>query len=460
MEHAGQAVAEYIKETFPKARSILVLCGPGNNGGDGIVAARHLAERYKVSVVLLSTHQSSLAEEGIHQLPRSVAVLSGVDAAVAHLEKSDVIVDAMLGIGGTGELREPYRSVVSALITKRHPAVVSVDVPTGLGTDSALVPTATVTFHDRKEGMTEANSGHIHVVDIGIPAEASTYVGPGDLNTSYPRPRSTSHKGENGVVLVLGGGPYTGAPALSGLAALRTGADLVFIATPRRSWQAIASYSPNLIVKDLGTDYLVSSDLSLLDDILSRTDAILIGPGLGREPQTEAAVFDFIEAFLRKKVPLVVDADAIAALGKCGTMLANSPTVVTPHVGEFTKLTGERLPDDLAGRVGMVTAWAKKLGITICLKGPTDIISDGASTKLNQVHNVGMSVGGTGDVLAGIIVALMSKGVAPFDAACSAAFLNGAAGNEVFSTRSYGLLATDVIEAIPTVLRRTLTSRP
>lgn len=458
MENAGRAVADFVKTTFPKAKKILVICGPGNNGGDGFVAARLLTEHHKVTVIPLQTDKlSPLARANYEKLTRTTATIVKEPGSLASFIKdADVIIDAMLGIGLSGELREPYANIVKTINAAHHPAVVSVDVPSGLGTSLAVAARATVTFHESKQGMTPKNSGIITTADIGMPADASLYVGPGDLNVYYPRPDPRSHKGENGVVLVIGGGPYTGAPALAGLAALRTGADLVFIATPKRSWQVISTYSPNLIVRHLTDEVLVPEDFSVIADLLPRTDAVIIGPGLGSDAHTMQAAGSILEQLYGQDCPLVVDADAIVSLREYPPKSRHCPIIVTPHTGEFTKLTGEILPDDVEGRVARVQAHAKKLGFVICLKGPTDIVSDGTTTRLNRVHNVAMSVGGTGDVLTGIIGSLMSKGVPPFEAGRAGLFLNGAAGNEVFAKKSYGLLATDLIDEIPSILRKFL----
>jgi len=334
--------------------------------------------------------------------------------------------------------------------------IISVDVPTGLGSPSTISPEYTITFHERKEGMDDKNSGKITIVDIGIPEEALTYVGPGELSVYYPRPAKKSHKGENGVVLVIGGGPYIGAPALSGLAALRTGVDLVYIATPQRSWESVATFSPNFIVKELTHDMLIKDDIPVIEELLGKCTGVILGPGLGTASETEEAMTPLVKRIIAEKKPLVLDADAIEPVGKNLALIKNSVTVVTPHVGEFKKLTGITLSQDLDERIAVVNEWAAKLGITIFLKGYIDILSNGIDFKQNKVHNEAMTVGGTGDVLAGIIGALLSKGVKPFEAVRVAAFLNGEAGNEAFQKKSYGLLATDIIDEIPNVLKKYL----
>jgi NAD(P)H-hydrate epimerase len=294
------------------------------------------------------------------------------------------------------------------------------------------------------------------VVDIGIPQEATTYVGPGELSVYYPRPAKKSHKGDNGIVLIIGGGPYIGAPALCGLAALRTGVDLVYIATPKRSWESVAAFSPNFIVKDLHDDMLTKNDIPSIEELLSKCTTVVLGPGLGAAKETEEAIIPLVRSIIAGKKPLVLDADAIKPIGENLATIKDSTTVVTPHVGEFKKLTGIILSQDVNVRINAVKDWAEKIGITIFLKGYIDVLSDGTNVKQNKVHNEAMTVGGTGDVLAGIIGALLSKGVKPFNAVRIAAFLNGESGNEAFQKKSYGLIATDIVDEIPTVLKKYL----
>jgi NAD(P)H-hydrate epimerase len=459
MENAGKGVAEFVKVTIKNTKQpLLIFCGTGNNGGDGFVAARYLAQYYNVSVFLAGPEmKTEIAKKNLQKLKtHDIKISTALKDINALLEKHEVIIDALLGIGLSGELKEPYATIVKKINTTKKKTIFSVDVPTGFGTTHAITPNYTVTFHDLKEGMNKKNSGNIHVVDIGIPQEASTYVGPGELAVYYPRPAKKSHKGDNGIVLVIGGGPYIGAPALTGLAALRTGVDLVYIATPKRSWKSVAAFSPNFIVKDLSADMLTRGDLPLIEKLLSKCTAVVLGPGLGSEKETEDAIIPLVKRILQEKKPLVIDADAIKPVGKHINVIKNSRTVVTPHVGEFKKLTGISLSQDVDARVTAVCDWAEKINITIFLKGFIDVLSDGTHVKLNKVHNEAMTVGGTGDVLAGIIGALLSKGVEPFNAVRIAAFLNGEAGNNAFQKKSYGLLATDIIEEIPDILKKYL----
>jgi len=390
------------------------------------------------------------------------------------ISNNKVIIDSMLGIGITGELREPYITIVDKMNSSKNKTIISVDVPTGFGSKKSVKPNYTVTFHDIKYSMNKKNCGEIIIVDIGIPKKAVDYVGPGELKTYYPIPEKDSHKGENGRLLVVGGGPYYGAPALSSFAAQRSGTDLIYLVTPKKVAKAVTSYSPliikpirlaknlaklspTLIVKELNdSDILVVEDLEITKQYIDKVNTLLIGPGLGSDKKTQKAVEELIRLFVKSKKSIVIDADAIKVVGKNPDIVKNSNTVLTPHTGEFKELTGVVLSKKLDDRKSNVEKWAKKLNVTICLKGPVDIISNGEKTKLNDIHNEAMTVGGTGDVLAGIIAGLMSKNVEGFDAARMGVFINGEAGNFAFKKRSYGLIATDIIDEIPNVLRNYL----
>jgi NAD(P)H-hydrate epimerase len=481
MENAGKGLANFIiKEIKPKEKNILVICGKGNNGGDGLVASRYLSKKYNVSVLLLGLSKeihSKIATDNYKLLKKTntkIFDISHLDQINALIDKNNVIIDSMLGIGITGNLREPYKTIVKKINEQKNKTIISVDVPTGLGTKLSIKPQYTITFHDIKEGMNENNSGKIKIVDIEIPKKAINFVGPGELKIFYPKPKKKSHKGENGRLLIIGGGPYYGAPALSAFAALRTSADLVYVLTPKKVARAITSYSPlllkpsrlakkmaklspNLIVKELSDEeILVPDDLKIAEKYVKKIDTLLIGPGLGNHEKTLKAVEKIIEFFAKSKKSIIVDADAIKVIGKNPSIIKNSKTIVTPHTGEFEELTGIKLSDDFDERVEKTKFWAEKLDITILLKGYIDVISNGKMTKLNDVHNQAMTVGGTGDVLAGISGALVSKGIEPFNVARIAAFLNGSAGNLAFEKKSYSLISTDIIEEIPNVLKKYL----
>jgi NAD(P)H-hydrate epimerase len=298
--------------------------------------------------------------------------------------------------------------------------------------------------------MSEANSGEIVVRDIGIPAEAALYTGPGEF-VHYPIPEPDSHKGDNGRVLIVGGGPYTGAPALAAFGAYRIKVDLVRLAVPERAFEPIASYSPNFVVHELsGKNHLVKRDVHEIEEMFPWADAMLIGPGLGDDKETQEAAREIIEECTK---PLVIDADAVPAVSKDLDLLKGKRGIITPHAGEFKRLTGIPLPKDPEAKAPLAMDLAQATGLTILLKGRVDVIACADRVKLNRTGNAGMTVGGTGDVLAGIAVGLLARGLAPFDAARLAAFVNGTAGDLAFQEMGYGFLATDVAERIPKAVR-------
>jgi len=450
MERAGEAVAKYVVENYPPGSRIAVLCGKGNNGGDGFVAARHLMRGMRPDVCLVEPEDeiaTELARANLY-LVRGVAR----PAKYVDFRQYDLFIDAMLGVGLKGRPREPYAGIIKTLNRVKKPKV-SVDVPSGWPSDLAVRPDVTVTFHAPKTGMSKKNSGKVVVVDIGIPREAETFCGPGDFSL-LPSRKKDAHKGDSGRVLVIGGGPYSGAPAFTGMAAMRSGIDLVFVATPEPAATPVAIYSPNLIVKALTGSVLGPEHVDGLLTMSKDFDAVAIGPGLGDARQTVLAVQRFVS---KCRKPMVIDADAISACGAKLNVLKGRTAVLTPHAGEFKRLTGKTVPgDDMDRRTGMVLDAAAKLKATIVLKGPVDVVSDGRYVKLNGTGNDAMTVGGTGDVLTGIIAGFVAQKATPYAAARMGVFTAGLAGDLAFEERSYGLLATDVIDKVPIVLRRYL----
>lgn len=260
-----------------------------------------------------------------------------------------------------------------------------------------------------------------------------------------------SHKGDFGRLLVIGGSKkYTGAPALAALAAmasLRSGADLVTVAAPERAADVIARFSPNLITEPFKGPFFRKKHLKDVLKLSEKYDAVLTGSGLGMEKETEEFVVKLVEK-IRK--PCVVDADAIKALRK--KRLADN-FVLTPHAYEFYHISGSKPKQDLVGRAKLVGDFSRRCGAVILLKGPVDIISDGRETGMNKTGNPYMTTGGTGDVLAGICGGLLAQKMNPFRAACAAAYITGKAGDLAAKEKGSGLVATDVIEKIPDIVK-------
>ena len=261
------------------------------------------------------------------------------------------------------------------------------------------------------------------------------------------KPRNAeSHKGENGRVLFVGGSRlYFGSPALAALSALRAGADLVYLLVPEYIAPTVASYSPDLIVWGYKGEFLNKSALQFFHVLKDKTDAMVIGNGLTKNSDVLKTAEKMI---LEYKKPCVVDADAIV---KGGYGVKNA--VYTPHVMEFGRLSGMPVPKDISARKSSVQSLAKRLGAPVLLKGKTDVISDGKNGALNNTGNAGMTAGGTGDTLAGILGAFLSQGYSGFDAACMAAYVNGAAGDLAYKKHGNSLIASDLIKEVANVLK-------
>ena len=266
-----------------------------------------------------------------------------------------------------------------------------------------------------------------------------------------PPRRRDAHKRVNGTVCVVGGSRlYHGAPFLCATGAIRSGVDLVFIAVPAPIATAVRSLSPDFIIVPLPDSKLTRGNVSKLMSWVPDVDAFAVGPGLG--PQKPESVAQALNQMKGEGRSLVVDADALR--NQVLPSIRNANAVVTPHAREFERLFGEKLPDDVDGRVGAVSTQAKRAGVTVLLKGPTDVISDGERVALNDVHSPAMTVGGTGDVLTGVTAGLLAKKVPPFEAACAAAYINGAAGVEAVKESGMHITASDVANRIANVMKR------
>lgn len=266
-----------------------------------------------------------------------------------------------------------------------------------------------------------------------------------------PPRRKDAHKRMNGTVCVIGGSRlYHGAPFLCGMGAMRSGVDLVYIAVPRVIAPSVRALSPDFIVIPLPDSKLTRGNVSKLLSWVRGIDTFAVGPGLGAQNAEEVA--HCLSELKGQGKGLVVDADALTP--RSLEVIRKSNTVVTPHAGEFERLFGTSLPKDLDGRVSTVSEQAKKAGIVVLLKGPTDVVSDGEKVGLNDMHSPAMTVGGTGDVLTGVTAGLAAKGVPLFDAACSAAFINGAAGAEAAHEFGMHITASDVANRIANAMRK------
>lgn len=455
MENAGRAVAEEAaKRLRGPSDPVAVLAGTGNNGGDGFAAVHYLRQWGFAPDVWLLGPAGEIRSSAARRCYERIASVTRMHVGVprpADLSGYSLIIDAMLGTGQHGEPRSPVREAVQALAETSVP-VLSIDEPTGLGSAAAVHPRWTIALETTKSGMNAASCGEIVVRPIGIPPAAKSETGPGTF-LFYPLTPPKARSARFGRVLVIGGGPYAGAPAMAGLAVIRAGAERAVIAAPQPAAGHIQSFSPTLIVQPVGSERFQPTDVPTLLHLVERlhVDAVVVGMGVGDAPESAAAMADLVGRLRTRDLPLVVDADALGALqpGPAGPSLC----VATPNHHEFDSHFVDLRAASPESRQDAARRAAQERGITLLAKDDVDILTDGDRLYLNRHHHPAMTVGGTGDVLAGVVGSLVARGVQALDAARLAAFWVGEAGLRAFGTRSWGLVATDVLEELPGALR-------
>ena len=262
-----------------------------------------------------------------------------------------------------------------------------------------------------------------------------------------------SSKRDFGCLLIVGGSEvYSGAPALAGMAALRTGVGLASIAAPRSVAASIRGYSPNLIVHSLNSDVVSSEQIERVSSLIAASDALVLGPGIGRHTETREAIPLIIKEARKMGKPTLIDADGIRALTEAKELLKG--VLITPHAGEFKAISGLEAPQLWRGRLPICRKFALEHGCVLLLKGHDTIVTDGSRAKVNRTGNPGMATAGTGDILSGIIGAFLAQGAEPFSAAVAGAYIHGVAGDTVCRQKGFHMVASDLIEALPTVLRK------
>ena len=465
MENAGKCLARKIARDRRSCK-VAIFAGNGGNGGDGFVAARYLLNQgFEVELFLL-THPSLIKSEEarlnwevLQQISKGFGQLRLeilLDSSYLRNSDAEIVVDALLGTGVRGILREPISTAVD-IINQSNGFKIAVDIPTGVDPDSGMVKDkavradVTITFHRVKEGLNIASVeyvGSIEVCDIGIPNEIEIFTGPGDLLRLKKRD-DESHKGQNGRVMVIGGSQdYSGAPALAAISSLRSGADLALVVCPRVVSSVIKSYSPDLIVKSLGDDLLTPRDTGKILEIAKNVDSVILGCGIGLEDETAVALSVLLEEIQK---PMIIDADALKIIEVEHLSQRDYETVLTPHKTEFKALFGKEVLGNLEDMAEVVLDASQNCGCTILLKSSVDIIAKGDKLRLNSTGNPGMTVGGTGDCLAGLVGGLMAQGHHGFEAAFLGAYINGKAGDLAAEEYGYNFTATDILSFIPRV---------
>lgn len=474
MENAGRGAFELLQEQLPESFSrVLVLCGPGNNGGDGYVIARHLHNRGH-SVTIWSTRPGDRLTGDArtnHDIVRALGIETiSLDATSslpsAPPEGFDAICDALLGTGVEDELQGLYRDLVEW--ANAHPAYrFAVDIPTGVHADSGAVLGAafnadlTATFGLLKLGLLQYPGAHhagtVRTVDISLPPSlVGAVAGALVLNdlTALPpkpvRPASTYKNRQGHLLLVAGSSGKTGAALLAGRASLRAGAGLCTLATSRETSERLEGRAPDLMIEAL--DWL-GQPAAELASLLPGKNAIAAGPGLGTDREAQELVRHIVT---NCGLPVVLDADALAAFAGQLEVLeaATVPVVITPHPGEMARLLGLSVAKVEADRLAVASELAIGRGLIVVLKGARTVVAapDGR-TAINLSGTPALAKAGSGDVLTGILGAFLAMGLGPWDAALIAVHLHGRCGEVVAAASGvHGLLASDLVETLPKVM--------
>jgi hydroxyethylthiazole kinase-like uncharacterized protein yjeF len=485
MENAGSAVVRAVEERFPAAHRVAVVCGRGNNGGDGFVVARRLGGR--ATAILLGARAGVGGDARVHleACERSGVPVSAVEDVAAWDAAApagaDLIVDAVLGTG----LREAPSGLAAPAIgwmRARHRAgvpVLAVDLPSGVPSDGGAFDwptvdaTLTVTFAALKRGHVLppacGHVGEVIVADIGISKESVESASPslflledGDAAAAFPVRRRSSHKGDFGHVLVVAGSVgKAGAAALAAGGALRGGAGLVTVATPAPCLPVVAAARAEVMTEPMPSSAGGALTEAALDRLLSlagERDAVVIGPGVGQEPATRALVRAFVCAC---PVPLVVDADGLNALASSAdgrgsgldALHLAAPTVLTPHPGEMARLVARSTREVQAARPEAALGLALQTGAVVVLKGERTIVADPVGhAAVSPAGNPGMATAGTGDVLAGLVGSLLARHGALL-AATAGVIVHGRAGDLAAREKGEeGMTAGDVVEALPAAI--------
>ena len=488
MENAGLGVAQKVRQLLGDVSRvpILVLVGPGNNGGDGLVVARHLQDwgaRVTAYIVVPrppDDQKLTQAEErGVMLLDASSD--SGLESFRNALSSVRLVVDAILGTGHLRPLRDTVRDVMTELgrqrSQRRELILLALDLPTGLDGDTGAVDPATpafdvtVTLAFPKAGLFRfpgaATVGRLETVDIGIPAHLAEGISCELLTARWVAERLPSrpldaHKGTFGHLLIVAGSRnYVGAAALAAEAAYRVGAGLVTLATPASIYPILAASTieaTHLPLPETEPGRLSLDAVPLVAEELARCDALLVGCGMGLYPDARLFLERLLFEKLPRELPTVVDADGLNNLARVDNWWERiaPPAILTPHPGEMARLSGTSARELQEDRLDTARTWAARWGKVVVLKGAFSVVaSPQGTTQISPFANPALASGGTGDVLAGAIAGLLTQGIAPFEAAACGVYLHGAAGEEARNALGdTGVIARDLLGELPRVIKR------
>jgi len=479
MENAGRGLADVARTMLkdPIGKNVSIFCGPGNNGGDGYVAARHLTNMGAFVTVHVLAERAKIAGDALVNL----TILESTGYSIDFLKRipqtlqppPHLIIDAMLGTGVSGPLRGLYAQAVDFLNAQSVP-ILAVDVPTGVDADNGVInekavrAQKTATMAMPKIGLLlppgRLHAGDLSVVDICMPSEIITLkpsqtwqIEVGDIPPVLPRRAPDAHKNRCGTVAVVAGSSgFTGAATLTSQAVMRSGAGLCYLCSPL-SLNPIYEIKLTEVITwpfdDAGTGYLHSGCLSQLLPKLRGQTVVAVGPGLGQHEQTVELVRQLLRELAQ---PMVLDADGLNACEGHTDLMKNyrGELVLTPHPGELARLTGLSTNDILRDRIAVARDCAAKWGVTLVLKGAPSVIAfTNGHIFINSTGNAGMATAGSGDVLTGIIAGFMAQGVSAQDAAMAGVYVHGLAGDRA-SRRlgQIGMIAGDILCNVPQTL--------
>lgn len=482
MERAGRAVIDWMLKENPEAlhQKITIICGKGNNGGDGLVVARLLTATGTIPEVFLFGQESGLTGDALANYRK--LVLCGVrpspieSASDIPLDRPDVVVDALLGTGTKGALEGDMLDVVKTINSWKLEGtyVVAIDIPSGLNgesgeADEAVIADLTVTIGLPKRGLLLGEGKHfcgkLRVADIGFPRDLTDggdlhWIEAKDVCDLFPRRYHQGHKYDFGRLLIVAGSRgMTGAAVLCARAAIRSGVGMVRVAMPASCVHVIEHAVPEVLtvaMPETATGSLSKQAHEYLKESLAWCEVLAIGPGLSRHPDTVHTVQAILKDF---KSPSVVDADALFALSQDSELLERRgrATIVTPHVGEFCSLSGFSKEDVLSDRVSVSRAFARRARLTVLLKGsPTIITESSGRSYVTRTGNPGMATAGSGDVLTGIVAAMAAQRLTIEQAGYCGALLHGLAGDLARAHYTEpGVTASTIVDFIPGAFRET-----
>ncbi|HOV92225.1 MAG TPA: NAD(P)H-hydrate dehydratase [Candidatus Kapabacteria bacterium] len=466
MENAGRSVSDFTNEIIAhnkvKNPKILILCGNGNNGGDGFATARHLANKYSVRIAWIGSELKMSPEtyqnyEIVNQMEIPMIHLENEDDIEKYNFNADFILDALIGVGGTEDLKG-LAPLILKKVNNIHSLKIAVDIPTGLNSETgfahpdAFIADYTITMYALKTGMLLNDGSELCgkriIANLGSPEKIISdiahiaFLEDSDVSFLLPSRKKISTKFDYGRVVILAGSKhYPGAAALAANAAIKIGAGLVYLLSPMIHPAVLPEIIPTQLPSD-SDGYIDAQAKDYIFESIKKASVLAIGPGIGDKISTLKLISELINE-LPESLPLIIDADALKAIDNQSVLRKN--IILTPHLGEFSRITGINRETISINANTLAQEWADKLNCTILLKHVPSIITDGDYSFWNLGGNPGMATAGSGDVLTGIIAGLVAQGLSPLEATSLGAFIHSKAGDYYANTYSQETLTSSML---------------